>query len=87
MSSSAAGGVRLRVGETITTAKRRIHVNERDVESVAAMRTMLIEEARARATVTYGELVRDLALPTSPKGRGFAICWFHRRIGQQPVEW
>jgi hypothetical protein len=60
----------LRAGETVTTDKRRIHVSERDVESVALMRAMLIEEARARATVTYGELVRDLALPTSPKGLG-----------------
>jgi hypothetical protein len=70
MTGAGADGVRVLVGETVTTAKRRIHVSERDVESVALMREMLIEEARARATVTYGELVRDLALPTSPKGLG-----------------
>ena len=65
-----SGGATLHAGETITTAKRRIHVTERDIDAVAAMRAMLIEEAGARATVTYGELVRDLALPTSPKGLG-----------------
>lgn len=70
MSCSGVDSVRLRAGETVTTEKRRIHVSERDVDSVAAMRAMLIEEARARATVTYGEFVRDLALPTSPKGLG-----------------
>ena len=67
-----AGGGRstLQVGETVVTEKRRIHVSERDIRSVLAMRGMLIEEARSRATVTYGEVVRDLRLPTSPKGLG-----------------
>lgn len=60
----------LEAGETVVTEKRRIHVSERDIRSVEAMRGMLIDEARARATVTYGEVVRDLSLPTSPKGLG-----------------
>ncbi len=34
------------------------------------MREMLIDEARANATVTYGDVVRDLALPVPPKGLG-----------------
>ena len=52
------------------TARRRLHVTERDLECVTSMRQLLIAEARARATVTYGELVRDLALPVPPKGLG-----------------
>ena len=60
----------LRVGEVVETARRRLHVRERDVVSLTAMRAMLIDEARAGATVTYGEVVRDLALPVPPKGLG-----------------
>ena len=66
----SAGGCTLEVGETVTSEKRRMHVSERDVDSVTAMRGMLIDEARAGGTVTYGEIVRDLELPTSPKGLG-----------------
>jgi len=60
----------LQVGDTVETARRRFHVSARDLESVTAMRAMLIDEARAGATVTYGEIVRDLALPVPPKGLG-----------------
>ena len=60
----------LRVGEVVERGTRRLYVSERDLQSVAAMRTMLIDEARAGATVTYGEVVRDLALPVPPKGLG-----------------
>ena len=70
MRPPSAGSSTLQAGETVTTAKRRIHVSDPDVASVMAMRAMLIEEAMARATVTYGEVVRDLSLPTSPKGLG-----------------
>lgn len=62
--------VLLEVGEIVDTGRRRFHVSERDRESVAAMRTFLVEEAMARSTVTYGELVAALRLPTSPKGLG-----------------
>lgn len=60
----------LHVGEVVETGTRRLHVRERDLQSVTAMRVMLIDEARASATVTYGEVVRDLALPVPPKGLG-----------------
>jgi hypothetical protein len=60
----------LRVGDVVETPRRRLHVGPRDVASVTAMRATLIDEARARATVTYGELVRDLALPVAPTGLG-----------------
>lgn len=66
----SAEGCTLEVGETVVSEKRRMHVSERDVDSVTAMRGLLIEEARAGGTVTYGEIVRDLELPTSPKGLG-----------------
>lgn len=65
-----AAGCTLQAGETVTTATRRLHVSARDIESVTAMRSMLIEEAQARATVTYGEVVRDCGLPVPPKGLG-----------------
>jgi len=57
-------------GETITTATRRFHVSEQDLAAVEAMRAFLIAEAVARSTVTYGELVATLRLPTPPKGLG-----------------
>lgn len=62
--------VLLEVGETIETERRRFHVRPVDRESVAAMRALLIDEARAGATITYGELVRTLRLPCPPKGLG-----------------
>ena len=60
----------LEEGEIIVSGARRFHVSKRDLESVASMRTFLVDEARARATVTYGELVDTLRLPAPPKGLG-----------------
>lgn len=60
----------LEVGEVIATDRRRFHVSARDLDSLARMRPFLIDEARAGSTVTYGELVRALDLPCSPKGLG-----------------
>lgn len=34
------------------------------------MRRLLIAEARAGSTITYGEVVRTLDLPVAPKGLG-----------------
>lgn len=57
-------------GETVESDRRRFHVSAADIASVAAMRALLIEEARAGATITYGEVVRTLDLPVAPKGLG-----------------
>lgn len=66
----APGPSTLQVGEIVHSEKRSMHVSARDIESVIAMRAMLIDEARAGATVTYGEVVRDCQLPVPPKGLG-----------------
>ena len=58
------------MGEVVETERRRYHVTPRDVESVIAMRRLLITEARAGSTITYGEVVRTLDLPVAPKGLG-----------------
>jgi hypothetical protein len=70
VADGAPAGVLLAVGEVVDSGSRRFHVAERDLDSVIAMRRFLIEEARARATVTYGELVATLKLPCPPKGLG-----------------
>lgn len=70
MISRHVDAVLLSAGETIETERRRLHVSAADVDCVARMRPFLIEEARARATVTYGELVATLRLPCAPKGLG-----------------
>lgn len=57
-------------GETVTTESRRFHVTPADVDHVIAMRALLIDEARAGTTITYGEVVRALRLPVPPKGLG-----------------
>jgi hypothetical protein len=57
-------------GETIATERRRFHVSSADVDHVVAMRGLLIDEARAGTTITYGEVVRALHLPVPPKGLG-----------------
>jgi hypothetical protein len=60
----------LLVGETLTTGSRRFRVGEPDVRAVAAMRALLIGEARAGACVTYGEVVRELGLAVPARGLG-----------------
>lgn len=60
----------LAVGETVASDTRRFHVSASDIESLARMRPLLIDEARAGATITYGEVVRALDLPVAPKGLG-----------------
>jgi hypothetical protein len=57
-------------GETVLTERRRFHVSRRDIDHVVAMRALLIVEAQAGTTITYGEVVRDLHLPVPPKGLG-----------------
>lgn len=57
-------------GETVMTERRRFHVSPDDVDHVVSMRALLIEEAQAGTTITYGEVVRDLRLPVPPKGLG-----------------
>lgn len=60
----------LMVGEVVETHTRRFHVSASDIDAVARMRPFLIDEAKARSTVTYGELVTSLRLPCAPKGLG-----------------
>lgn len=60
----------LQAGETIETERRSLHVSDADVAQVAAMRALLIDEARSHSTITYGEVVRALDLPVAPKGLG-----------------
>lgn len=57
-------------GETVTTETRRFHVSSVDVEHVCAMRSLLVREARAGTTITYGEVVRTLRLPVPARGLG-----------------
>lgn len=63
-------GITLSTGEIVETSTRRFHVSAKDLRALVSMRAFLIEEASARATVTYGELVRELDLPCAPKGLG-----------------
>lgn len=58
------------VGEVLETESRRFHVSGRDIDAISRMRGFLVDEARARATVTYGELVRTLDLPCPARGLG-----------------
>ena len=60
----------LQVGETLASDTRRFRVSEGDVEAVAAMRGYLVDAAKARASVTYGELVRETGLSVPPRGLG-----------------
>ena len=60
----------LEVGEVVETDRRRFTVRTADLESVERMREYLVDAARAHATVTYGELVREADLPVPPKALG-----------------
>lgn len=60
----------LEAGEVVESDRRRFHVRPADLESVARMRDYLVDAARARSTVTYGELVREADLPVPPKALG-----------------
>lgn len=57
-------------GETVTAERRRFHVSPTDIDQVAAMRVLLMDEARAGTTITYGEVVRALRLNVLPRGLG-----------------
>lgn len=57
-------------GEAVVTDRRRFHVSPADVDHVVAMRALLVDEARAGTTITYGEVVRSLHLPVPPKALG-----------------
>jgi hypothetical protein len=58
------------VGDVVETDRRRFHVAQADIDAVVAMRRLLVAEAKAGATITYGEVVRTLKLSVAPKGLG-----------------
>lgn len=60
----------LRLGETVEMKGRRMTVTSKAFDALPKMRDHLIEVARRRDTITYGQLVGDLALPYLPRGLG-----------------
>ncbi len=63
-------GSMLVVGEVVTTPTRRFHVSAADVDAVGRMRAALVDVARARGTMTYGDLVEEAELPYPPRRLG-----------------
>lgn len=60
----------LRLGEVVEMKGRRITVTPKAYDALPKIRDHLIEVANRNETITYGQLVEDLALPYLPRGLG-----------------
>ncbi len=63
-------GLLLRKGEKVSMKGRTITVTDTAFECLPRVRDRLVEAARARETVTYGELREELQLPYLVQGMG-----------------
>lgn len=63
----------LKLGEKVTIKGRTHNVSETAVECLPRVRDHLIECARARRTITYGELVSEVELTYRPQGLGWLM--------------